>query len=170
MSSKMSGMLDSHKDIAMYLGMFIGQWTLVEHNLVSLLEIALGIRQRKAKTVFMSFNSVSSKIELIERLILNFGKEGDCREKILSLLREAESLNSARNLYVHGTWLYEDDSGKALSLAPARLASKTKELFRPTQLVTLDALMADHARASELNGEFGQLFYGKYGDIEIADR
>lgn len=151
--------IENNREFAAELGIFLSQWAVVEMNLIWLLQIALQKKSSaQAQIIFMSSNSVSSKLELIERLLYAAFEANDNLSKVTDLLGQAKTLNGERNKYVHATWVSaggaNPDSFTALS---GRIANNVKDIHRVPGVVSVGSLKASVAQLSELNGKFEDL-------------
>lgn len=97
--------LDNQPEIAQALGRMLGHWAILENKLSYILGTLLGLDQSRLHMLYHSFNSVSSKINLIERLIHIYTFDSDEKTTLLSLIKTASDLNATRNTFVHGLWV-----------------------------------------------------------------
>jgi hypothetical protein len=126
--------LDRCPEHANALGRMMGHWAIVENCLSDLLGHLLKIEQSRQHLVFNTFVSLSSKIDLIQRLIHSYAV--DCPEKtqLLKLIKQTIKCNSTRNSYVHAIWA-ASGSREALIKSDNRVPPNPKNRKRPLELV-----------------------------------
>src|SRR3989339_2115641 len=97
--------MDFHHEFSVELGRLVAHWAVVESCLSNILSMLIGIQdQVKGKFIFMTFISLKSKLELIERLTETFFVESPEKTRLVALLKECIRLNNLRNDNVHAQW------------------------------------------------------------------
>lgn len=118
--------LEDDSEFSAALGLIMGYWALVENALTILMGALLRLDEDRAKLVFMSFNSMRTKLDLMQRLTYIYIDECELREKVSEVLKRAVELNIERNKFVHAVWAVRSgDEGMFLRMEGSLQGSKT---------------------------------------------
>jgi hypothetical protein len=147
--------MDFNNEFATELGRLVAHWAVVESCLTRVLAMLLGIQdQVRGQFVFMSFVSLKSKLELIERLAETFLVESLEKAQLVTLLKESSRLNKLRNDNVHAQWGPSVNKG-ALSRWPSSLPGNfKKQLFKDTEEITVQDIRDVVEQIAELTSAF----------------
>ena len=153
--SKTQVPMDFNPEFASELGRLVAHWAVVESCLTSILAMLLGIQdQVRGQFVFMSFVSLKSKLDLIERLTETFLVESPEKSQLVALLKESARLNKLRNDNVHAQWGPSVNKG-ALSRWPSSLPGNfKKQLFKDTEEMTVQDIRDVVEQIAELTSAF----------------
>jgi hypothetical protein len=162
-------MIDDRDDIAAALGRLVARWGILEGELISLLEILLGVDQFRAAMVFNAFPALGQKLQLLERLTHTFVDDEAANHKIVDFLHRANSLMAERNQYVHAVWGYDDPPALILfpSIAPN---NKTKRLRESQRITAEDDLQSAADKVAALAGEIQEFVRRDCAALQVRHR
>jgi len=134
--------VDRHHDLATAVGRVIGNFSCLETSLMLVFGQLMRCDQSRGNIVFQSINSMDAKIRLTKMLVRGFVEDRELKAKCYELLAQTSKVNSSRNKLVHGTvgGRPEDGGFKLISSRPPNADSK--ELFKPSQSIDVDAINA----------------------------
>lgn len=158
--------LDNQPEIAQSLGRMLGHWAFLENMLSYILGTLLGIDQSRLHMLYHSFTSVTTKIQLIERLIHIYVSDSEDKIKLLSLIKTASELNATRNTFVHGLWVEGTKKDNLIMFdmrVPGKPTKRTRG-FKVFSSATINSFVQD---ISELSLKLQEFLHNEMKNIQI---
>lgn len=159
--------LDNQPEIAQALGRMLGHWAILENKLSYVLGNLLGLDQTRLHMLYHSFTSVTSKIQLIKRLIHTYIFDSDEKTTLLSLISKASDLNTIRNTYVHGLWV-EGTEKNNLTMFDMRVPGKPNKRTRDFKVVSSESINLFVQDISELSLKLDKFRRGDMKNMPIS--
>jgi hypothetical protein len=108
------GGLEHSPRIASRLGLYLAQITGLEITITSIFANLTGIRDRDvAEAIFGRIINISTRLQILSDIVsLRPDESWPAKDDLMSLIKDAEGINSKRNEYVHGTFQVEAATGR----------------------------------------------------------